>query len=59
MNVPWYQEDPTNPHVNMRGKYSDVYRKTHPTAPEMVAGYGGLYYPLTFPHGCKLPTAFD
>lgn len=29
-----YQEDPTNPHVNMRGKYSDDYRRTHPTVRE-------------------------
>ena len=31
-----YQEDPTNPHVNMRGKYSEDYRATHPKAPEKV-----------------------
>jgi hypothetical protein len=25
----------------MRGEYSDLYRKTHPTAPEMVAWTAG------------------
>jgi len=36
-----YQEDPANPHVNMRGAYSDEYRKAHPSAPEMVAWTAG------------------
>ena len=36
-----YQEDPTNPHVNMKGAYTDEYRATHPTAPPMVAWTAG------------------
>ena len=36
-----FQEDPTNPHVNMRGDYSAEYRKTHPSAPKSVQWVAG------------------
>jgi hypothetical protein len=36
-----FQEDPANPHVNMRGEYSAEYRKTHPSAPKSVQWIAG------------------
>ena len=36
-----FQEDPANPHVNMRGEYSEEYRKTHPSAPKSVQWIAG------------------
>ena len=37
-----YQDDPTNPLVNMKGKYTDEYLRRHPEAPEMVDWTAGL-----------------
>ena len=37
-----YQEDPKNPHVNMRGEYPEAYRRTHPTAPDKVDWIAGV-----------------
>jgi hypothetical protein len=36
-----YQEDPTNPHVNAFGAYSEAYRATHPAAPDKVDWVAG------------------
>jgi hypothetical protein len=36
------QEEPTRPQYNMRGRYSDAYRKSHPTAPERVDWTAGV-----------------
>ena len=40
-----YQEDPANPHVNMRGDYSAEYRRTHPAAPARVQWVAGSLTP--------------
>jgi hypothetical protein len=45
-----WQEEPENPHVNMRGEYSDEYRATHPTAPERVQWIAGS----VVPHGTEV-----
>ena len=37
-----WQEDPTRPHVNMQGAYSEAYRRTHPTAPDTVDWVAGV-----------------
>jgi len=41
-----YQENPTNPQVNMRGPYSSEYRRTHPTAPGIVDWTAGVVVPV-------------
>ena len=45
-----WQEEPENPHVNMRGEYSEEYRATHPTAPERVQWIAGS----VVPHGTEV-----
>ena len=37
-----HQDDPTNPQVNMKGKYTPDYHKRHPTAPEYVDWTAGV-----------------
>ncbi|KAJ1638929.1 hypothetical protein T492DRAFT_940197 [Pavlovales sp. CCMP2436] len=40
-----HQEDPSHPQFNMKGRYSDAYRKSHPTAPEVVEWDSGVVVP--------------
>lgn len=37
-----HQEDPAKPQVNMKGKYSDEYRRRHPKAGVMVDWTAGV-----------------
>eukprot|EP00958_Prasinococcus_capsulatus_P013132 scaffold1328_cov394-Prasinococcus_capsulatus_cf.AAC.18 len=40
-----YQEDPTNPQINMQGSYDEKYHRRHPKAPEKVDWTGGIVVP--------------
>ncbi|KAG8466962.1 hypothetical protein KFE25_008341 [Diacronema lutheri] len=40
-----HQDDPTRPQFNMKGRYTDAYRRTHATAPEWVEWTAGVVVP--------------
>eukprot|EP00899_Mesostigma_viride_P001962 jgi/Mesvir1/11767/Mv00134-RA.1 len=52
-----HQDDPTHPHVNMVGRYSDEYRRTHPSAPEMVDWTAGVCLPSGTALGAGVPSS--
>lgn len=40
-----HQDEPSKPQYNMKGRYTDAYRRTHPTAPEWVDWDAGVVVP--------------
>lgn len=40
-----HQDEPARPQFNMKGRYTDAYRRSHPTAPEWVEWAAGVLVP--------------